>query len=165
MVRITKKVDYSILILAHLAHYPDRPSSAREISDRFGIPRPVVANLLKSLGKSRLVTSQRGNRGGYRLARKPEDVTLAQLLCAVEGDFAFANCTGGPYGTISICPLSGSCPSESTVRYVHREIYRVLSSVTVDQLAGDFVPDAPGLTRKFRFPDRSAKPQVTAAPV
>ncbi len=144
MVRITKKVDYSILILAHLAQNPGRSSSTREIADRFHIPRPVVANLLKTLCKSRLVSSQRGNRGGYRLARQPRQITLANLLGTVEGDFAFAKCTGGgAEGRASNCPLSGQCPSEPTVRYVHQEIHRILSSVTVEHLAGEFTSKSP----------------------
>ena len=141
MVRITKKVDYSILILAHLAQNPGKSCSAREIADRFGIPRPVVANLLKLLCKNKIVASQRGNRGGYQLASRPADVTLAKLLQVVEGDFAFAQCTyGGPNGELAECPLSGQCPAEQTVRYVHQEIYKILASVTVEQLAGDLIP-------------------------
>lgn len=141
MVRITKKVDYSILILCHLAQNPHKACSAREISDRFAIPRPVVANLLKALCKNDLLRSQRGNRGGYWLLHSPGDLTLAQLLQAVEGDFAFANCTyGGPLGEISACPRSGQCPSEDALRYVHQEIHKILNSVTIEQLAGDSVP-------------------------
>ena len=158
MVRITKKVDYSILILAHLAGAQESPCSAREISDRFGIARSVVANLLKALSKAMFVKGQRGTRGGYRLAIRPAQITLAGLLEAIEGRFAFAECAGASdgKGTLSTCPLSGNCPAESTIQKVHKQIHQVLKDVTLEDLSGDIITDTRNYHVKGRTPLRNS---------
>ena len=141
MLRITKKVDYAILIMAYLAEHSGQACSARVIADAFVIPRAVVANLLKVLGNFELLTSQRGNRGGYRLARRPEDITLAHLVHAVEGEFSFADCsTRATDGSLGICPRSGFCPAEPAIVSVHNRIREILESITVTELAGHVRP-------------------------
>jgi FeS assembly SUF system regulator len=132
MLRITKKVDYAILILAYLTSHQTRPNSAREIAETYQIPRPVVANLLKTLAKAGLIVSQRGNQGGYLFVQDADELHLADILRAVDGEFAFASCSNPQ----EECPRSGSCPAEPALRRVHRAILGVLESVSIAELAG-----------------------------
>src|SRR3954452_23901723 len=90
---VSKKTDYAILILSHLA---DRPAggSAREIADRFGLSKAFLANILKELHQKGFLTSHRGVKGGYSLSRSADRITLAELLGALEDGWKLTTCTG-----------------------------------------------------------------------
>ena len=83
MIVLTRKTDYALVAMAHLAHHPGEEgiSSARDIADRYHVPLPVLMNILKTLNREGLVISVRGARGGYRLARPalPYESTMAVL--------------------------------------------------------------------------------------
>ncbi len=140
MLRISKKADRAIIILTHLAEHPGRYCSAREIARRFESPGTVIANTLKMLARSGLVRSEQGMHGGYQLAKAPSRIKLSDLLQAIGEPFTFARCVEvEPSGDMICCKLSGKCPSELTVRYVHQEIHKILERVTVAHIAGDFM--------------------------
>ena len=100
MLRISKKADYAVFLLGTIARqgaFPggnaaDSVVSAHEIAKLAGLNKSVVANLLKEYARSGLLTSVRGLRGGYRLARHPADVSLAEILEVVEGKFVLVDC-------------------------------------------------------------------------
>ena len=140
MLRISKKADRTIIILTHLAEHSDRYCSAREIACRFEMARTVIANTLKMLAKAGLVRSELGYHGGYQLAKAPSQIKLSDLLKAIGESFVFARCVEvEPNGDMICCKLSGKCPAELTVRYVHQEIHKILDRVTVAHIAGDFM--------------------------
>ena len=95
--RLNKLSDYAVLILIPLAHaWPEgRVLSARTLSDVSNLPLPTVAKLLKQLGQYHLVQSTRGNTGGYRLAKHPDLVSIADIIEAVEGPVALTECVTG----------------------------------------------------------------------
>ena len=141
MLRISKKADRAIIILAYLAESPGRYCSANEIAQHFEIARPVIANILKMLTKSGLVKSKQGIRGGYQLARDPSHIKLSEVLQAVGELFAFARCVEmGSNGDPSHSELSGRYPSELALRYVHQEMYKMIERVTLVHLTGDLTP-------------------------
>src|SRR3546814_20183578 len=69
--------------------------SAQQISDDTGVPLPTVAKLLNLLGRAKLVTSQRGASGGYVLSAAPDNLTVAQIIQAMEGPIALTACVDG----------------------------------------------------------------------
>ena len=85
MLSLTRKTEYALIALSHLASEPNRLASARGIADIYRIPLPVLTNVLKTLNRCELIKSERGARGGYRLAQEPKDISLASLIRAVEG--------------------------------------------------------------------------------
>ena len=85
MLLLTRKTDYALLALASLARQTPAGASARGLAERLSLPLPVLRNILKQLTSRGVLKSTRGTRGGYRLARSPEQITLAQLLAATEG--------------------------------------------------------------------------------
>jgi Rrf2 family protein len=103
MLRISKKADYAVFLLGAIARqgaYPGGPAetsvvSAHEIARQAGLNKSVVANLLKEFAKHGILESVRGLKGGYKLVRPPQQVTLGQILEVVEGRFTLVDCIDG----------------------------------------------------------------------
>jgi len=87
-VRITAKVDYAVRAAVELAAAPPGPVKGEALAARQGIPVKFLENILSDLRRAGLVASQRGAEGGYRLARPPADVSVADIIRAVEGPLA-----------------------------------------------------------------------------
>ena len=85
MLRISKLTDYGTLILAHMAGLPDRVHSAAGLAEALGLGLPTVSKVLKTLGRHALVISQRGAHGGYLLSRPPAQISVADVIRAVDG--------------------------------------------------------------------------------
>jgi Rrf2 family protein len=127
---MSRKVDYSILILAYL-HQRDGGACARQISDHYGLSRSFVANILKELCQHGLVSSHRGIKGGYSLHRPAEQISLCELLEALDGPFHLSECTRvGP----ADCCFSAVCPVREPIAEVHGRIRELLRGVTLAQL-------------------------------
>lgn len=127
---MSRKVDYALLILSHLDRKREG-GCAREIADRFGLSKGFVANILKLLCHKGFVASHRGVKGGYVLQRPAEEVTLAELMEALDGGFTLAECNRAasePCGVSALCPLKGA------IAEVHRRIRSVLRDVTLAQV-------------------------------
>ncbi len=92
MLRLTKRIDYGILILTALGRGEDTRLSAKEISETFDLSRNMVANILKALSKADLVTAERGVNGGYRLSGPAESIHLLHVIEALERPFSLLAC-------------------------------------------------------------------------
>src|SRR5437867_2792971 len=99
MLRISKLADYATLIMSQLAVDADKIHSASVLARQVHLSMPVVSKILKILCQAGLILSVRGAEGGYRLARLAQDITLAEVVAAIEGDFAMTEC----------CSAQGSC--------------------------------------------------------
>ena len=85
MLRLSKKSDYALISMKHLAMRPDASSSAREISEAYDIPLELLAKVLQRLVRARLLASVQGTRGGYRLSRSASLISVADVIQAVDG--------------------------------------------------------------------------------
>src|SRR5262245_22066592 len=130
MALMSRKVDYALLILSDLDRRPG--GCARAVAERFGLSRPFVANILKTLCRNGLVSSQRGVKGGYVVARPLEFVSLSDLMDALDAPVRLAECTGSPGA--EGCPLADECPVRGPVAEVHRRLCDVLRGVSVAEL-------------------------------
>lgn len=128
---MSRKADYAILILAWLQERPDQ-GCARAIADGYGLSRPFVANILKELCHKGFVTSRRGVKGGYRLARPAAEVTLADLLDALDDSFRLTECSRD--ASAEVCCVAPMCPVRGQIAEVHRRIGDVLRGVTLAEL-------------------------------
>lgn len=133
MLRIAKLTDYAIVLLAHLArhaHVCVHPTS--ELAEATSVPQPTVAKVMKALAKAELVVSVRGARGGYSLGRHPRDISVADVVAAVEGPVALTACSlaaGESCADEGHCQLSGHWPP------INAAVVRALEGVTLDDLA------------------------------
>ncbi len=132
MLRMGKLTDYATVVLASLAHEPTRHRAAAELAERTRLARPTVSKVLKGLQRAGLVISSRGAQGGYRLARRPEEINAAQILAVFEGPLAITECSGAA----SQCGLERQCGVSGAWRRVNAAIRRALEDVTLQQLAG-----------------------------
>jgi Rrf2 family protein len=136
MLAFTRKTDYALIALTHLAQHPDECNSAREIAGRYGVPLPLLMNILKQMTQQGLAQSVRGPRGGYRLATSPDKISLNDIIGAVEGPVQLVQCvewyqnkTRGKLKTG--CDLMAACPVRPTIHRVHARLVEFLSGVTL----------------------------------
>lgn len=137
MALMSRKVDYALLILSYLHRNPSG-RCARETAEHFGLSRAFVANILKELCQKRFVTSYRGARGGYTLNRPVDQVSLAELMEALDDTFHLTECTREPIG--DGCCFVDVCPVHDPIAEVHRRVAEVLRKVTLAELFGAGLP-------------------------
>jgi len=135
---LTKKTEYALSTLAHLARYRDRPCSAREIAERYRMPSAMLTNVLKTLSHAGLVTSVRGTRGGYQLAVAPAQISLGRIMEVIEGPFRFVQCAGDGNGRVhSACDRESCCPIRSVAAKLHGRIQEYMETVTLSEMVHD----------------------------
>ena len=143
---VSKKTDYALLILSHLA---DRAAggSAREIAERFGLSKAFLANILKELCQKGFLTSHRGVKGGYSLSRPASEISLAELLEALEDGWKLTTCTGQEDHEQHDCTVYNLCPIRGPLNEIHKAIVGVLRNVS---LADVLRKPAPSATTTFQ---------------
>lgn len=147
MLSLTRKTDYALVAMVDLAVEAGQRWSSREIAERCGLPFPVLTNILKQLTHHGLVTAVRGPHGGYELAKPANEITLIDLIEAIEGPSRLTICcqdSSEPDG--KSCDIEPSCRIKEPVRKVHNGLRYVLGSVTLAQIACDDVPVDLGVT-------------------
>lgn len=131
MFRLSKITDYGIVLLAHLAKDGEAQThNAREVAAEVRLPLPVVSKVLKSLARHGLLDSQRGSKGGYSLARRPSEITVAEMIDALEGGVALTECSIAPLR----CEHEGSCAVRDPWQVINRVVRESLSQVTLADL-------------------------------
>jgi FeS assembly SUF system regulator len=94
MLRLSKKADYALMAMKHLAVKTDAAStSAREIAEQYDIPVELMAKVLQRLARSGLLTSHQGTRGGYTLARAKRSISVADIIQAIDGPLTVTACS------------------------------------------------------------------------
>lgn len=137
MLSLTKKSEYALIAVCHLARVgPQRVASAREIHEAYGVPLPLLMNVLKKLHHAHYVESTRGARGGYRLVVAPEKMSITNLIEAVEGPVQFVRCADLNKNNRR-CALTKKCPIQRSVHRVHHRLRSLLSNVTIAEIASD----------------------------
>ncbi len=127
MIRITKQADYGIILLLRLAREPDALRSTSDLARDTRLPVPMAGKILKSLSRDGLLDSKRGAQGGYSLAREPEQITVADIVTALDGPIAVADCLDEACG----CERQDGCPSHHHWRWINGAIQRALASVSL----------------------------------
>jgi FeS assembly SUF system regulator len=150
MIRMTKQADYGAVLLTHFAKEPaESMLSARDLSERSSLPLPTVTKVLKLLAKSGILVSHRGVKGGYSLARDPRGITVEEIVTALEGPIALAQCAENAPG----CEQESKCPIRPGWQRIDQAVRGALTSVTLADLVqpadavGDSEVDADGESR------------------
>jgi Rrf2 family transcriptional regulator, cysteine metabolism repressor len=127
---LSKKTDYALLILSHLS---ERSSggSAREISERFGLSKGFLANILKELCSKGFLVSHRGVKGGYSMQRPADRISVAELLEAMEDGLKLTTCMDELDEDEHECTVHNVCPIRAPLNEIHRAIFEVLRGVTL----------------------------------
>lgn len=110
MIRITRQTDYGILLLSQMARRPlAEVHTAKNAAQQSRISLPMASKILKALAKAGLLVSQRGVKGGYRLAASAEHISIGDVIKALEGPIGMTECSFNP----GACGQEGSCPVQS----------------------------------------------------
>ncbi|MGY0505330.1 SUF system Fe-S cluster assembly regulator [Luteimonas sp. e5] len=150
MLRVTKLTDYATVLMSVLAATPQAVLSAAELAERAGIEPPTAAKVLKPLAQAGLVEGIRGAHGGYRLAHDPREISLADIVEAMEGPLAMTECSTD-HGQ---CEIEDSCGIRGNWRHINTVIADALSAVSLHaMLHGDIRPALPA---RKRIPARLA---------
>ncbi len=137
MLKLTKKADYSLIALRHLAlpvgsEQHLRAASAKEIAEAYHIPLPILSKVLQKLGKAGFLQSVQGTNGGYKIARDPRHISVLEVIRAVDGPVILTSCF-----THDRCDQSGSCTVKEPLRKVHESILKLLDSISIEALTKD----------------------------
>lgn len=130
MLRVTRLTDYATVLLTVLAGEAERVHSATELAERSQIEPPTVSKVLKPLARAGLVEGFRGARGGYRLARAPEAITLAEVVEAMEGPIGMTECSVHA----GQCGIEHHCGIRAGWRRVSDVVGEALRAVNLAQL-------------------------------
>jgi Rrf2 family transcriptional regulator, cysteine metabolism repressor len=131
------KAEYGIRVMAHLArHDGTQPISLSSIADAEGLPLAYLEHLVQRLRKAELVESRRGAHGGYTLARPAAEVTMAEIVAALEGEIAPIECITADADGVLTCAREGAspCPTKLLWTRVQGSIVRTLNEMTLDDL-------------------------------
>ena len=132
MLRVTKLTDYATVVLTVLAARPGEVLSATELADAAGLEPPTVSKLLKPLAQAGLVEGLRGVHGGYRLARPATDISLIEIVEAMEGPLAMTECSVHD----GQCGIEASCGVRANWRRINDVVADALRGVSLAQMLG-----------------------------
>lgn len=131
MLKLTKKADYGLIALKHLAEFgSDGACSAKEIAECYGIPHEMLAKILQRLVKQGLLVSQHGTNGGYALARDARNISAFEVIKAIDGPLFITSCVT----TRGECYQSPKCTVREPLRKVNESIQEVLSRITISDM-------------------------------
>ena len=143
MLQLTKRTEYGLIALVHLVDRHGEPVSVRELGERYPVPKRLLAEVLKDLGRSGLVESHRGATGGYTLARSPEAITLGDVVAALEGVPNLISCEVPAVLRQGACEVKPTCPIRSPIQRVHERLVDLLERTTLRSLAAGAPDPAP----------------------
>jgi Rrf2 family protein len=134
MLRLSKKTDYALMAMKHLALLGDRgSSSAREVAEQYDIPIELMAKVLQRLVRRGLLASQQGTRGGYQLARSPLQISVADVIQAIDGPFTVTACSTEKHD----CEQYSKCNVRGPLWQIRERIVATLGMVSIAEMAAE----------------------------
>jgi Rrf2 family protein len=139
MLRLSKKADYALLAMRHLAANADRGAvSARELAEAYDIPSELLAKVLQKLVRRKLLASHQGIRGGYGLGRPAHLIPVADVIEAVDGPLTVTACSDSDHS----CDQYSKCNIRDPLWRIKDRIVSALADTSVAELVGH-VPVVP----------------------
>ena len=135
MIRMTRLTDYGIMLLTHFVRDGGQKiHSARELAVNSKVPQPTVSKIFKLLARNGLLVAHRGVKGGFTLARKPDEITVAEIVKAIEGPISFTECSAHP----GKCEVERLCIVRSNWRRINDVVVDALRRITLADMARPF---------------------------
>ena len=138
MLRLSKKADYALIAMKHLALKSGEgaSASAREIAEQYDIPIELMAKVLQRLVRDGLLASHHGTRGGYQLGRSPDAITIADVIQAIDGPLTVTACSTSD----EHCDQFAKCNVRDPLWRLKERIIDALRSYTLTEIAADTQP-------------------------
>jgi len=134
MIRLSKLADYAVVLVSHMASDPIARHSAADLAKMTHIPPPTVSKILGALARGGLLQSHRGLNGGFSLARAPQDVSVADVVNAVEGPIAVTHCLDHGQGD-GACDILATCRMAGYWQRINTAIDGALKDITFAELS------------------------------
>ncbi|MBM3801509.1 MAG: Rrf2 family transcriptional regulator [Acidimicrobiia bacterium] len=132
MLKLSKKVDYGLMSLMHLAQSARRSSwSAREIAENYRIPLELLAKILQKLVQKGLLVSHPGTHGGYSLSRPAAHITAAEVIEAIEGPLFLTNCVSDD----GLCGQFEKCNLKSPLQRLNDIVVQTFRNLTIEEMS------------------------------
>jgi Rrf2 family protein len=137
MLRLSKKADYALMAMKHLAQKRAASStSAREIAEQYDIPIELMAKVLQRLVRMGLLASTQGTRGGYMLGRTATAISVAEVIEAIDGPFTVTACSTDKHD----CEQFNKCSIRDPLWQIRERIAAALGTVTIAEIAAENIP-------------------------
>jgi FeS assembly SUF system regulator len=146
MLRMSMLADYGTVILVRMAREPARVMSAAHLAAETRLAAPTVSKVLKLLASRALVVASRGKNGGYLLTRQPDEISVADIIEAVDGPWGLTQCVIEP----GACPQESSCAALGPWHRVSRALRGALAKITLDEMT-DSPPPRSGRVEGIRL--------------
>ncbi len=132
MLRLSKLADYGIVLMSYIAeHHPQGPIAARTLAERSALPVPTVSKVLKALCRADLLLAHRGKQGGYTLGRAIKDISVADMISAIDGPISLTEC--GKHAP-ALCDLEPSCPVRQNWATITSRVRAALEGLSLADL-------------------------------
>ncbi len=130
MLKLTRKVEYSLIALRHIQNAgDDAVCSARIIAEKYGIPYQLLAKILQLLARASIVTAVQGPRGGYRIHAKLGDITLIDFFELIEGPVGISDCN-----LDEDCDRDSICNIRKPITQINNNIRSIFGNITLDDI-------------------------------
>jgi FeS assembly SUF system regulator len=143
--------DYAVVLATHLAT-AEGPHAARDLAVQTQIPEPTASKVLKKLARAGVVVSQRGAKGGYALARSPEQIGVNEVIEAIEGPIAVTECSDET--TDSLCEYETNCGVRANWQRINFAVHTALSAITLADMAFPGTADLVSIARSSEEAER-----------
>jgi Rrf2 family protein len=151
MLRLSKKADYALMAMKHLAVRPDASASAREIAEAYDIPVELMAKVLQRLVRRELLVSHQGTRGGYRLSRATSQISVADVIQAIDGPLTVTACSTEAEN----CGQYSKCSIRDPLWRIKDRIVAALETCSLQEMAAEVPLGDLGTPLAFTVPRRS----------
>jgi FeS assembly SUF system regulator len=133
MLRLGRLTDYAITLLSHMGTEKDGSLwAASGLAEKSGLPLPTAAKILKLLAKGGLISAQRGATGGYKLARRASEISIAEIIEAMDGPIAITDCSSG--SAHENCKIQLLCPMSNGWNKVNVALRDALKGVSLAEM-------------------------------
>lgn len=134
MFRLSRLTDYAIALLTHMVSNDKSVWAASDLAARARLPQPTVSKILKHLAKSGVIKASRGAAGGYQLSRSPFEISVVQIVEAMDGPISITDCSGTDRE--SECLIRDFCAMGSSWNKINHAVRSSLASVSLADMAG-----------------------------
>jgi FeS assembly SUF system regulator len=141
--RLSRLADFAVVLMTHVAQHQEQIHAAAEVALATQLPAPTVAKVLTRLCREGLLSSVRGVKGGYRLARPSSTISVGRIVSVFDGPVALTQCLRSG---LSRCELEAVCPSRVGLYRINAAVLKALDDVSLADIAGP-APEFPTANR------------------
>lgn len=132
MLKLSKKVEYGLIAIRHIASLNNQISTVKEIADRYNIPNDVLAKVMQKMTKGKLIVSHQGAMGGYSLARSANEISIMDVIGIIEGTHVgIAQCFAEAPEN---CSIYANCTIKNPLGKIQHNLEHVFASMKVSEI-------------------------------